>query len=129
MDLTIAELVSKAIMDTHVRDNLLFLKQAKVEHPHGDNRHLETGTVTATSLASLAQTSASVTFLDAFVSDPHITFGILISGDNGSNTPAASPNGSCWISALATTGFTLYVRNHSNGTQTILVHWVAFGQD
>lgn len=98
-------------------------------HPYGNRRHMESGQVVATSLASFGTTNASVTFTDAFAVVSAITTGVSSSGDTGANTPVASISGGCWRSATSTTGFTLYMRNHSNGTLTLVFEWMAEGTD
>ena len=162
---TIAEFLTKAILDVHIRDNFAWLhgdagdftvagvyeifsdayvgrvaagvpgggssadKMAFQRHPYGNRRHLESGSVTATSLATMATTNASVTFTDAFSVAPNITTGVYSGGDTGTNTPTASISGGCWFTATSTTGFTIYMRNHSNGTLTLTFMWMAEGVD
>lgn len=121
--------MTKAILDTHIRDNLNFLKQAKVEHPYGDNRHIETGSVNAASLGSLATTNQTVTFASPFAAAPNVVTGVYSGADVGTNTPGGSVSGGCWITATSTTGFTIYMRNHSNVTLSLTFFWIAFGHD
>lgn len=98
-------------------------------HPYSNRRHIEAGNLTATSLATMSTTNASLTFTDAFASNVNVTTGVLSAGDTGANTPTASISGGCWISSLSTTGFTLYMRNMSNGTLTLVFCWMAEGID
>lgn len=125
---TIGEFVTKAIMDTHIRDNLLFLKGQSGtvtldetvkfgaagkgtlighRHPYGSDRHVESGTFSGTDSGSGA--SGSVAFTRTYGSAPNVV--VMVNGVVVT------------VSSVSTTGF-----NWSfSGTGTRTGYWIAEG--
>lgn len=124
-----SEVVTSTIMNTHIRDNQLFLKQAKIEHPYGDARHLESGFYHVASAVKNTRYSSAVTFTSAFTSNPIIAVSSWNNTDaSGANTVA--PNSPCiaYIGGVSTSGFTIYLINASNSDPSdCYVEWLAFG--
>jgi hypothetical protein len=146
---TVGEVVTAAMMNAHVRDNLKYVHgdSGTIDladalrfgnastlrghrHPYANDRHIESGTLSA-SLASGAVTNSSPTFTDAFASAPNVTVGFFNQTDpTGGNTSGNGNPAIAWISALSTTGLTIYIRNNSNSNpSTIVGYWIAEGQD
>lgn len=96
-------------------------------HPYSNDRHIESGSATA-SLATSAETSASVTFTDAYAVAPQIA----VSGDSADGSAGNSPIMPVfvWATGVGTTGFTLRYRSGTNtNPQTATARWISEGQD
>jgi hypothetical protein len=121
------QLVTAAQLNAHVRDNEIFLKQAKVEHPYAGAYHIE-ASVLGFASQTAGQTSLSgATFTTPFSSVPTLTLGVSVIGDTGSNTNATAAPAVAWIYSISATAFQAYVRNSSNGAVTPSIYWIAIG--
>lgn len=128
---TVGVLATAAWANANIRDNMTFLKQAKLEHPYGDARHLESGFYHVASAVKNTRYSSAVTFTDSFTSNPIIAVSAWNNSDlDGANTTLPLPPAFAWIGGVTTDGFTIYLTNASNtDPSTIYVEWIAIGTD
>jgi len=90
-------------------------------HPYANERHIESGTVAVTTSGVNGSGTASVSFTDAFASDP-----VVVAVNDRSGTP----NAFAYISGLSTSSVTVGLQNTNGvGPTTGAVAWIAEGQD
>jgi hypothetical protein len=140
-DWSAGETVTAALLNTHIRDILTYIKgvltgsnlqdvtiNAAKSLLHGTQhvlrsasttkQHVEAGSESF-AMADLASTTRSVTFAKAFGSAPLVVLG----------TKDATKPLTVWTSGESTTGFTLNVSTSGYGAYTGVIPWIALGAD
>lgn len=138
---TIGELVTKAILDTHIRDNLNFLKGAidaglnyLRRQGNSATNWTSAGTTTYTPTAPLVQMgSASVTLSNQSTAAFTITFPIayanppllFVSKGNISAAQTVTDEGR---TSNTSSGFGYTIRYAANNNETVVIAWLAIGE-